>query len=542
MNFQQMQHNEESDYEYDDDERSLQTDDLSYLSSSYDTENEDGHDDDMSVKIGGNVMVDGEDNGEGEEEGEMELEGGLKMSFSRSSKPEYVVFERPDESYKYLHNRHAFNKIMSFCLLQSNFKTMFVNYINGNKDSTIDNLNDMIKNKYVKIRNGIATNGTIGDLHILDKSDYFKTGSGGIEELYDNIYNNKNYNNALDIKEDKIYLSDKFALELMFCLTHFINDGCTDTQPAKTPSHQKFKRRYEYRALFLQFISEYKNVEDHVPSSKKLYKDMLPKDISENPEKQKGSSPHQQKTFLKYLLILIAFETDMLNKKDFIKSFTIPDPSNAKEFMEMIKRILNLFSISQNIATHNIILQFYERSNSILKDENSLPTEGNTITIQHWLTENLLPTMVFYENMNKVVDQKNSLQLIYEGIDNKYFKNLKQDCDKSKLITHISNTVEVDQKGPKITDQDLFFLEYITGIKDISTPAEESKASEETKTPEPSQTNGVYFYNHSLPIIPYESGTESSSMTSPVSQVKSQSPTTSGVSEINGLQNGFGLV
>lgn len=504
MNFQQMQHNEESDYEYDDDERSLQTDDLSYMSSSYDTENEDENDDDMSVKIGGNIMVDGEDLDE--EEGEVILEGGVKMPFSRSSKPEYVVFKRPDESYKYLHNRPAFNKIMSFCLSQSEFKTLFMNYINGT-DSDISKLNKNIQ-KYVKLQSTTDTNGTNAEPTILDKSDYFETGNNGIEKLYEIIYDNNKYNEALDIRNDKVYLSNKFAIELMFCLTHFINDGCPDINDTNVPNHQKFKRRYEYRELFVSFVKNY--------TKNKGIQSIL---VTQEPQK---SDSDQQKIFMKYLLLLIAFESDNLvapsmpGQKSFVKRFTIPDPSNATEFINMLNRIMNCFSIGEDIAlARNIIKQFYNNVNLIVKEK--ILTD-HKLTVSQWLKEHLLSTIEFYFYFSKT--KKGGV----DGIEytttasQQYFRTLKQEMyDKSKIIQYLSDDVdEINRKLQiKGITNTLFFLEYITGNKQAS------------------DTTGIYFYNHSLPIIPYESNMESDSITQ-----SDPSSTSKGVSEPN-LLNGY---
>lgn len=541
MNFQQMQHNEESDYEYDDDERSLQTDDLSYLSSSYDTENED----DISVKIGGNIIVDGEG------EGEMELEGGVKMPLSMSSNPKYVVLNKQVDSYKDLRNRHAFNKIMSFCLSHSGFKTLFVNYINGTEDSNISNLNKDIQ-KYVKLQSTTDANDTNAKPINFDNSEYFETGNNGIEKLYEIIYDNKNFNEALDIRNDKVYLSNKFAIELMFCLTHFIYDGCPDIKDTNVPNHQKFKRRYEYRELFVSFVKKYTN--NDIENIKGV---LVTHDQNSDSEKQK--------IFMKYLLLLIAFESDKLvaptmsRQTPFVKLFSIPDPSNATEFINMLKRIMNCFSISENITpARNIIKQFYDNVNLIVNKE--ILTD-NKLTVSQWIKEHLFSTIEFYLNYTLIfMDKTGSMKLktiekkgakiAHNDMKNiinqhvlEYFKTIKQTYDKSRLIQYISNSVDLQEESKQlnISDHNLFFLEYITGINENSTPPEESKASKENKTSKPSQTSGVYFYNHSLPIIPYASGTESSSMTSPVSQVISQVPTTPSVSEMNELNRVNGL-
>lgn len=510
MNFQQIQHNEESDYEYDD-ERSLQTDDLSYLSSSYDTENEDENDDDISVKIGGNIIVDGEDNGE--EEGEMELEGGkTKKTFNITTEP-----------YLSLHNRHGFHDLMSYVLSDKTVKSAFVDYINtgttklgviGTEQIASNTLNYILMN---------FLNTSMTPLRNDEKRLYFKS-DNRLQELFDRMYNvptsseqqKPSLDSVINNLNNKVYLSNKFAIELMFCLTHFINDGCSDIKGTNVPNHQKFKRRYEYRELFTSFVKAYTENKG-INSIKPLL----------NKHDDNNSIPKQQKIFMKYLLLLIAFESDNLaissipGQTSFVKRFTIPDPSNATEFIDMLKRIMNCFSISEDITpARNIIKQFYDYVNLIV---NIQILTDDKLTVSQWINDHLLSTIEFYLNLSYIKKRDDNKDIEFTNGTLEYFKKLKQNMyDKSKLIKYLSDDVDVDEIQGKLKTKDtaLFFLEYITGNKQAS------------------DTTGKYFYNHSLPIIPYASDTESSSMTPPASPVTSSSLTEKGVSEPS-LLNGY---
>lgn len=499
MNFQQMQHNEESDYEYDD-ERSLQTDDLSYLSSSYDTENEDGHDDDMSVKIGGSIMVDGE--GLDEEEGEMELEGGKTKK----------TFDPTKEPYDSLHKRHGFREIMSYALSDTKFKSAFVDYINtGTPELGIINEQDP-SIKAATLNHILLKSINYSWTSSITKNNIYFKSENSLQTLVEIMYDVPNLPNhqkpsldsVINKLNDKVYLSNKFAIELMFCLTHFINDGCLDIEDTNVPSHQKFKRRYEYRELFVSFVKAY---------SQGKKKDFIKTALVTH--KQNSGDSDQQKIFMKYLLLLIAFESDKLVtqrfKTPFVKLFSIPDPLNATEFINMLKRIMNCFSIGEDITPARIIIdQFNESSNQLLG--NLLNSNISQPTINQWLEENLYSTIEFYLNLSYTKKRDdNNIDFTNGTLD--YFKQLKQKIyKKSKLIQYLSDYVDENNDELTIKDNDLFFLEYITGNKQVS------------------DSTGIYFYNHSLPIIPYASAYMTPSG-------ESSAHTTKELMEFNAVQN-----
>jgi len=301
--------------------------------------------------------------------------------------------------------------------------------------------------------------------------EYFKTGENGIKELYNNIYsnteNNSEYNNVLKLNnENKVYLTNEFAIKLMFCLTHFIDDGCPDKKGGAGVTAQKFKRRYEYRELFVRFVKEYAAKNDNISNIKKLLKEI---------DTPAASDSDKQKVFMKYLLLLIAFESNMLDTLS--KSFLIPDPSTKpNEFIDMLKRIMNCFSIKSDI-----IKNFYENELMIQSqesNENELMNQSqeSNETVSSWLKKHLLSTIEFYFYFSEI--PKENIENYLN--DNTYFKTLKTEMNNSKIKEYLSDYVN---ENNEIKDATMFFLEYITGKKEKE----------------------LYFYNYSLPIIPYNS-------------------------------------
>lgn len=485
MNFQQTQHNEESDYEYDD-ERSLQTDDLSYLSSSYDTEDE--HDDDVSLKIGGNIMMHDEELDE-EEEGEMEMKGG-------------ETIELANEPYMPLHNRSEFRKLMKFTLSNKEFKKAFIDYINTG-DTPLITVNNNMLILLTRTKSNDSNN-----------NHYFKNdGEAQLKELYKKIYGSENENedikSVLNIKKNsKVFLSNDFAIKLMFCLTHFINDGCTeDGGNADVPNHKKFKKRYEYRALFTSFIGEYYNAKNDESNSHGTYsqycKTILDKNDDESNDDE--STLKQQQVLMKYLLILIAFETDnmpsksyaqkvpgveSMSTKGFIQSFIIPQENEGDKFNEMLKRILSCFSIDVDVnGSSSQVSTYNDRLKSLLTETNT-PDENSDNKIHVWIKSHLYETINFYYNMEQTslhntskISTKYDIHFDKENVSD-YFNTFNTTFNKHKLKNHISTYIQTDGDSIKSDDEKvLIFLEYVTG------------------------KNGGYFYNNSLPIIPYSPDT-----------------------------------
>jgi hypothetical protein len=452
MNFQQMEHDEESVYNNDED-MSIQTDDMSYLSSSYES------DDEVSVKIGGAHSMEGH-------QLEDEMEGG--MSF-RSSTPTQAIFYGNDNSYTNLYNRASFSKIMKVALSQKQFKDHFFGYVNGNQKGqyNVNSLNEEIK-KYVFTSNTQGTNGTKSTPKNVDDK-YKPIIEKNIENLFNEISDKtESIENVFKIDNDKLFLSNKFAIELMFCLTHFIHDGCPiNDGKGEKPNSEKFKRRYEYRALFIDFYKDY-NFQ------------------YEKENTQDKSSSDQQKILMKYLILLLSFECDKMKDASFIKSFSIPEPEkNANDFKEMLERLLNLFSISGV----DIVKTFCHRTNILKGIEQSKENQdqciGDEMNTRSWLNEHLQATIQFYENLPKIKSGRvmKSYSLDFDNVNKEYFQSLNAEFKLNQLKKHISDFVETnDGSKVEISNQELFFLEYVTGKK---------------------EGQGKYFYNHNLPIIPY---------------------------------------